>query len=351
MKTLISSLFVVCAAFAAEETAEDKPNIKIIATGGTIAGAAAGQTAYGYKSGQFKVEDLIKAVPGMDKLADVTGEQVMNIGSQDMNDKAWLKLGKRVNEVAADPDVEGIVITHGTDTMEETSYFLDLVATTDKPIVMVGSMRPATAVSADGPGNLYNGVSVAGDEEAKGRGVMVVLNDSIHAARNVTKTDTTNVETFKSLNRGPEGRVATGKVHWFAPTGPKQTGKAEFSLEGINKLPRVDIIYAHANMNVDLIDDAVRHGAQGIVIAGVGDGNMTQEAVNHLAAAAKKGVAVVRSSRVAEGIVLRNNEINDDKMGFVSSGEFNPPKARVLLMLALTRTKDPTKIQKYFDEY
>ena len=180
----------------AEQANRELPIIKILATGGTIAGAQSGESAYGYKSGTFKVDDLIKAVPNLDKLARLDGEQVANIGSQDMNDAVWLKLAKRVNAVLGDRKVDGVVITHGTDTMEETAFFLNLVVKSDKPVVLVGSMRPATAISADGPGNLYNAVATAADPGARGRGVLVVLNDEIHNARNVTKTDTTNVETF-----------------------------------------------------------------------------------------------------------------------------------------------------------
>src|SRR5206468_2109220 len=161
------------------------------------------------------VQDLIQAVPNLDKLANLTGEQVANIGSQDMNDAVWLKLSKRANELLADPKVDGIVITHGTDTMEETAYFLDLTVKSKKPVVLVGSMRPATAVSADGPANLYNAVAVAADPGARGRGVLVVINDSIHYARNVIKTNTTNVETFASPNRGAAGFVHSGKISWF----------------------------------------------------------------------------------------------------------------------------------------
>jgi len=195
--------------------ASAKPAIRILATGGTIAGAQANAQSYGYKSGSFKVEDLINAVPQLKELADLSGEQVANIGSQDMNDAVWLKLAQRVNQVLASPDVDGVVITHGTDTMEETAFFLDLTVKSDKPVVLVGSMRPATAVSADGPANLYSAVAVAASPGAKGRGVLVVLNDEVHAARNVTKTDTTSVETFKSPNRGPAGLVHTGQIAWF----------------------------------------------------------------------------------------------------------------------------------------
>ncbi|MCE9671186.1 type II asparaginase [Myxococcus stipitatus] len=329
-----------------------KAAVRIVATGGTIAGAQGTPQGYGYKAGSFKVEDLIKGVPNLDKLARLSGEQVVNIGSQDMNDAVWLKLAKRTNELLASPDVDAVVITHGTDTLEETAYFLDLVVKSDKPVVLVGSMRPATATSADGPGNLYNAVAVAADPEARGRGVLVVLNDEIHSARNVTKTNTTNVETFRSTNRGPSGVVNTGKVSWFERMDDKKhTTESEFSVADQQRLPRVDILYAHANMSPDLIDSAVRNGAQGIVIAGVGDGNMTQPAMDTLAKAVKKGVVVVRSTRLPSGLVLRNNEINDDQKGFVASGELNPAKSRVLLQLALLETKDPRRVQKLFEEY
>jgi L-asparaginase len=331
--------------------AADLPKVRVLATGGTIAGAQASATGYGYRSGAYDVNSLLSAVPNLDKLAVLTGEQVANIGSQDMNDAIWLKLGKRVNEVLASSDADAILITHGTDTLEETSYFLSLVTRSDKPVVMVGSMRPATAISADGPGNIYNGVAVATDSGARGKGTLVVLNDTIHYARNVVKTDTTSVQTFASLNRGPAGVVHTGTIDWFEPMDRKLGNISEFSLDGLDELPRVDILYAHANMSVDLIDAAIRNGAKGIVVAGVGDGNMTTPALQALAKAAKNGIVVVRSTRLPSGIVLRNNEINDDESGFVVSGELNPAKSRVLLQLALTRTSDPVRIQTIFREY
>jgi L-asparaginase len=336
-------------AFSAQ--AADLPKVRVLATGGTIAGAQASATDYGYKSGAYDVNSLIKAVPNLDKLAVITGEQVANIGSQDMNDEIWLKLAKRVNAVLATPDADAVLITHGTDTLEETSYFLTLVTKSDKPVVMVGSMRPATAISADGPGNIYNGVAVATSPHAKGKGTLVVLNDTIHYARNVVKTDTTSVQTFESINRGPAGVVHTGTVDWFEPM-DKKVGKAtEFSIDTLDKLPRVDVIYAHANMSADLIDSAVAKGAKGLVIAGVGDGNMTTAALDACSKAAKAGVVIVRSTRLPAGIVLRNNEVNDDEKGFVASGELNPSKSRVLLKLALTKTNDVKAIQKMFYEY
>jgi len=328
-----------------------KPRVVILATGGTIAGAqAAGQDA-GYKSGSFQVEDLIKAVPNLGELADISGEQVVNIGSQDMNNEVWLKLAKRLNEVLAKGDVDAVVITHGTDTMEETGYFLSLVIRSTKPVVMVGSMRPATATSADGSANIYNAVSVAVHPKARGRGVMVLLNDEIHYAREATKTNTTQLDTFKSPNRGKAGMTNAGRVYWYDPLVTKHTSTSVFSVDGLSELPRVEIFYAYANVGRDFIDQCVALGCKGMVLAGVGDGNATQAAVAGLQDAIKKGVAVVRSSRTNGGITDRNVELNDDEMGSIASMELNPQKARVLLMLGLTKTGDAKKLQEYFYQY
>jgi len=349
--TLGVATLVAMGGLALAAQAAELPTIRVLATGGTIAGAQASATDYGYKSGTYDVNSLIKAVPNLDKLAVITGEQVANIGSQDMNDEIWLKLARRVNAVLAEPGTDGVLITHGTDTLEETSYFVSLVTKSNKPVVMVGSMRPATAISADGPGNIYNGVAVVTNPGAKGKGTLVVLNDTIHYARNVVKTDTTSVQTFDSINRGPAGLVNTGKVFWFEPMDKKVGPATEFSVDGLDRLPRVDVIYAHASMSADLIDAAIKNGAKGIVVAGVGDGNMTTPALDALTKAAKGGVVVVRSTRLPAGITLRNNEVNDDEKGFVASGELNPAKSRVLLQLALTKTSDPVRIQKMFYEY
>jgi L-asparaginase len=329
---------------------KNKPKIRILATGGTIAGKGT-SGGYGYKAGAFKIEDLISAVPDLDSLASLSGEQVANIGSQDMNDEVWLKLAHRVNDVLQSSDVDGVVITHGTDTMEETAYFLNLVVKSDKPVVLVGSMRPATAVSADGPANLFNAVAATADPRARGRGVLVVINDEIHAARNVTKMNTTNVETFESPNRGAAGLVSAGKIAWFEPMDKRHTTRSQFNIEGRTRLPRVDIIYAHSNMSPDLIRAALNAGAKGLVIAGVGDGNMSKGATQVLADAVKAGVVVVRSTRLSSGLVLRNSEVNDDQLGFVASGELNPGKSRVLLQLSLTATDDPKSIQRVFEQY
>ena len=327
------------------------PQVVVLATGGTIAGAAASDVQAGYTSGQVGVEQLLAAVPQAKKLATLRGEQVSNIGSQDMNDEVWLKLARRVNELLAMPDVAGVVITHGTDTIEETGFFLNLVVKSKKPVVLTAAMRPSTALSADGPLNFYNAVAVAADKDAAGRGVLVVVNDWIHGASSLTKTSTTAVQTFLSPLSGLIGTVAYGDTQFFRGPVGRNTTDSEFSLQGVTSLPRVDIIMAHENMDGALIEAAVAAGAKGLVIAGVGNGNMTEAAAKALAAQAKKGVVCVRASRVTTGRVGRNVELDDDKLGFVASMGLNPQKARVLLRLALTKTTDMKQIQRYFEEY
>lgn len=331
--------------------AAQKPKVIILATGGTIAGAAASQTDAGYKSGAVGVDLLIQAVPQLKDIAEVSGEQIASIGSQDMNDEVWLKLAKRVNEILAIPNVAGIAITHGTDTMEETSYFLHLVTKSDKPVVLTGSMRPSTAMSADGPLNIYNAVAIAADPRARGRGVMVTVDDDIHSAHDIVKTHTTDVGTMSSCEAGLLGAVLFGSDTWYRTPAQVHTRNSEFRIEGVNTLPRVDIIYAHANMSPDVITSAVANGAKGLIIAGVGDGNATAPAWDAVKAAVKKGVVVVRSSRTNGGIIRRNIELNDDEFGTVASMELNPGKARVLLQLALLKTSDAKKIQDYFNRY
>jgi L-asparaginase len=333
------------------QPAGNLPTVVVLATGGTIAGAATTNVQAGYTSGQVGVEQLIAAVPEAKKVANLKGEQISNIGSQDMNDEVWLKLAARVNALVAMPDVSGVVITHGTDTIEETAYFLNLVVKSTKPVVLTAAMRPATALSADGPLNFFNAVAVVADKDAAGRGVLVVINDWIHGAASLTKTSTTAVQTFLSPQSGLIGTVAYGKCEFFRGPIGKHTADTEFSLTGVTALPRVDIIMAHENMDGALIDAAAAAGAKGIVIAGVGNGNLTAPAVKALAAQAQKGVVCVRASRVATGVVGRNVELDDDKLGFVASLDKNPQKARVLLRLALLKPRKAADVQKIFDEY
>jgi L-asparaginase len=351
-RTSIATAMIAVALSVGTARAENgKRNVVILATGGTIAGAAATGTQAGYTSGAVTIDAMIAGVPGLTELASIKGEQVANVGSQDMSFDILLKLAKRINELGRSNAVDGIVITHGTDTMEESAFFLNLTVKTDKPVVMVGSMRPSTAVSADGPLNLYNAVGVAVDPEARGRGVLVVMNDWIHAAHSLTKTSTTAVQTFMSPLRGLVGVAAYGKNDFYTRPEWKHTTQSEFDVSQVTAMPRVDILFASIDMSADLIDAAAANGAKGIVIAGVGNGNMNKASLDAAARAVKKGVVVVRSSRVATGSVGRNVEVSDDELGFIASDELNPQKSRVLLSLALLSKHAPAEIQTMFRTY
>jgi len=347
----VAIVAVLASAQVASAAGKNKANVVILATGGTIAGAAATGTQAGYTSGAVNIDTMIAGVPGITDLANIKGEQISNVGSQDMTFDIMLKLARRINELAKSPGVDGFVITHGTDTMEDTAFFLNLTVKTDKPVVMVGSMRPSTAVSADGPLNLYNAVGVAADPKAAGRGVLVVMNDWIQGAHSLTKTSTTAVQTFMSPLRGLVGTANYGKNDYFTSPEWKHTTQSEFDITGVTTLPRVYIIYASADMSPDLIDCAAANGAKGVVIAGVGNGNMNKASVTAAANAVKKGVVVVRSSRVATGSIGRNVELNDDELGFIASDELNPQKARILLTLALLNKRTPEQMQQLFYTY
>ncbi len=334
------------------ETAEHgRPKVVILATGGTIAGTGKTGTQAGYTSGMMDISSLISAVPGMSKLADIQGEQIANVGSQDMSFEIMIALASRINTVLKSENVNGVVVTHGTDTMEETAFFLNLTVKSHKPVVMTGAMRPSTALSADGPLNLYNAVAVAADPDAAERGILVVMNDRIHEAHSLTKSDTGAVETFISPVNGLIGTVSYGNTAYFRYPFRKHTFQAEFSLHGVSCLPRADILYACADMPADLIACSVSKGAKGIVIAGNGNGNMNAAVLAAAAAEAEKGIFIVRSSRVSSGTVGRNMEIDDDAMKLIASDELNPPKSRILLMLALLKNRSPEEVQRLFYSY
>jgi L-asparaginase len=335
------------AAHSSSEATANLPRVIVLATGGTIAGQADPRAANAYNAGAVSAQQLIQAVPGIEKLAHLSSEQVASIGSQDMNDKAWFQLAHRIQEIFDKNEADAVVITHGTDTLEETAFFLDNVLHTDKPVVLVGSMRPSTAISADGPSNLYEAVEVAADSQARGRGVLVVLDDKIEAARTVTKTNTTSVETFHSPNTGPIGYVDPASVRFTAP--PPAQQPARLALPSGDQLPRVEIIYAHSNMDAVQIDNAIANKAKGIVLAGVGDGNTSKEAIAALHKAAQKGIVVVRSTRVGSGFVNRNVEVNDDTNGFVASLDLNPQKSRIVLQLLIANgITSAAQVQKAF---
>jgi L-asparaginase len=355
MKPLIISLrnifIVMLTLFSQVSCGQKKPVVVILATGGTIAGSAKSGVQAGYTSGQVTIDAMVNGVPDITKLADIKGEQVSNVGSQDMSFEIMIKIAHKIAQLAEKNEVDGFVITHGTDTMEETAYFLNLVCKTDKPIVLVGSMRPSTAVSADGPLNLYNAVAVAADPQARKRGVLLVMNDWIHSAQSLTKVSTTAVQTFMSPLNGLIGISNYGSNEFYRYPYNKFGSQTPFSVSNVSQLPRVDIIYADVDMPADLIEASVQRGAKGIVIAGVGNGNMNKAGLDACAKAAKNGVVVVRSSRVVTGNVGRNVEVNDDQLDFVAAYDHNPQKSRILLSLALMKHKTAKEIQQLFYEY
>jgi L-asparaginase len=327
------------------------PNIYILATGGTIAGAGQSATQTNYTAGAVGIDVLVRAVPQLKQIANITEEQIVRIGSQDMNDQVWLKLAKRINELLSRGDVDGIVITHGTDTMEETAYFLNLTIKSDKPVVLTGAMRPSTSMSADGPLNLYNAVVVAGNLESYGRGVLIAMNGEILGAHGATKTNTVSVETFKSPNSGALGYVNNGKVFYNMSSDKVHTAMSTFDVTGLISLPKVGIVYSYSGVQPEAVNAMINSGYKGIVHAGVGNGNIHKNIFPRLSAARQAGIQVVRSTRVPNGPVTLDAEIDDAQYQFIASQELNPQKSRILLMLALTKTSDWKKIQEYFMQY
>lgn len=329
-----------------------KKNILIIGTGGTIAGTSSSNTdTLGYTSAVLTIDSLINEIPALATIANVTGEQIAQVDSCDMTHDIWLTLAKRINELLALDNIDGIVVTHGTDTLEETAYFLNLVVKSEKPVVIVGAMRPATAISTDGPMNLYNGVILAASQQAIGHGVLVCLNDTINDSRDVTKTNTALQDTFKSPELGYLGYIQGQTPFFYRFPARKHTKNTEFDITALKELPRVEIVYAYVNSNPMMIDFAPAAGIKGLIYAGLGNGNMSQIMEKSLISCAQQDVMVVRSSRVGSGIVTRNGAVNDDACNFIVADSLNPQKARVLLMLALTKTNDPQEIQRMFWEY
>ena len=267
-----------------------------------------------------------------------------------MNDDVWLKLAKRINELLNKEGYDGVVITHGTDTMEETAYFLNLTVHSAKPVVLVGAMRPATGMSADGPLNLYNAVAVAADKNAQGRGVMVCMNDLVLDAKDVIKSNTTSVDTFKGSIYGPLAYIHNGKIFFGRTPTNKHTTESPFYVDNLKVLPKVGIVYSYSNASELPMKAFIDAKFDGIVHAGVGNGNFYHTIFDLAVKAQQKGIQIVRSSRVPTGATTEDAEVDDAKYHFVASQGLNPQKARVLLMLALTKTKDWQQIQQYFNQ-
>ncbi|PKY00418.1 L-asparaginase [Aspergillus campestris IBT 28561] len=322
------------------------PNITIFATGGTIAGNGSSNT--NYTSGVFSVEDLIYAVPSIKNISNVVGDQVSNVGSEDVNSTILLDLSKKINQCVCEDDaMSGAVVTHGTDTLEETAFFLDATLNCSKPVVIVGAMRPASAISADGPYNLIESVTVAVSKDARNRGALVVMNDRIVSTYYVTKTNANTMDTFKAVEMGNVGQVIGGTPYFFfPPTLP--TGRSTYNISEINSIPRVDILYSYQDMQNETIYDTVNRGAKGIVIAGAGAGGVStrfndaiEDVVNNYS------IPVVQSFRTGSGEVPYA-EIASTSSTHIASGYLNPQKSRILLGLLLAEKKSLTEIAGAF---
>jgi glutamin-(asparagin-)ase len=325
--------------------------IVIVGTGGTIAGAGVSTTAANtYESAVVGVQELIAAVPAIADVADVRGEQLFQIDSVSLTDALLLKLAHRLSALLKQDDVDGIVVTHGTDTMEETAYFLNLVLKSAKPVVVVGSMRPGTALGADGPMNLYNAVVVAASAQSRAKGTLVVMNDEIHTARDVTKTSTMKLETLQSPY-GPLGFVVEGETRYYRLPARPHTVATEFDIDRIHDLPDVQVVYAHGNMSRAAYDALAAAGAQGIIHAGMGAGNVPEYIRDALAELRERGVFIVRSTRAGSGAVVRSGAVSDDRYDWIAVDDQNPQKARLLLALALTLTDDTSALQRIFWTY
>lgn len=356
MKKVFSLVFVVLLGFQVQaqskgttSSSKDEPRVIILATGGTIAGSGESSTKAAYTAGKIPIENLLNAVPEMHKLGKIKGEQIAQIGSQDMNVETWLKLSNRINEIFEKNEADGVVITHGTDTQEETAYFLELTVNSKKPVVLVGAMRPATAMSQDGNRNLLDAVMVAASPNSKEAGVVIAMNEAVFAARDVTKTITTNMATFQSRNFGPIGLIFDGKVSYYYKS--LRSPDKKFDVKGLTKLPQVEIVYGYADASPRAVKAAKEEGVKGIVYAGMGNGNFNAPVGEALADAAKSGIIVCRAARAGAGRVTLFNEVDDKALGFVVADDLNPQKARILLMLALTQTQDSGVIQDMFFKY
>ncbi len=335
----VAALLAAASVLRAQDTL---PVVHVIATGGTISNTG---------GDRLTGEELIKSLPGIDRVAKVTVEQFTNVASGSITQTNWRDLALRINELyRTRPEIRGIVVTHGTDTMEETAYFLDLTVASCRPVIVTGAMRQATAIGADGPANLFDAISTAALPSAEGRGTMVLLNDEIFAARDVAKVHTTRPNAFDSPTRGPLGDV-TRRVEFYHPASRTGCSQPQFTLTPTTVFPRVDIVYAYLGADSVIVQALVDAGARGIVVAGAGSGATTPAQGAALRHAREKGVAIVTASRTGSGSVGtgggRGAGTQAPQLG---AGDLSAQKARIRLMLALTQTTDPARLIELFTE-
>ncbi|QSZ36746.1 hypothetical protein DSL72_006629 [Monilinia vaccinii-corymbosi] len=325
------------------------PNITVFATGGTIAGSASSNIATtGYAAGAVGILSLLDAVPEVLNISNVAGVQISNVGSSDVTTSILLNLSKKINDVVCnDETMSGAVITHGTDTLEESAFFMDATVNCNKPVVIVGAMRPSTDISADGPFNLLEAITVGVSPKAVGRGALVVLNDRIVSAYYVTKTNANTMDTFKALEQGNLGEIVSNTPYFFYPP-VEPTGKTAYDISHVTEIPRVDILFAHQDMHNDTLYNAISSGAKGIVIAGSGAGSVpasvrvaVEDVINRL------NIPVVQSTRAPSGEVPLS-DISSETAKHIASGYLNPPKSRVLLGILLALDKNIAEISDAF---
>lgn len=324
-------------------------NIIILATGGTIAGTGESGKTTNYKAGNLDIQELINSVSDLDKIANIYGEQIANVDSNDITINHWLTLVNRINELSKDDNIDGFVITHGTDTLEETAYFLDLTVKTEKPVVVTGAMRPSTATSADGPFNLYQSVALAASDSSRGQGSMVVFSDGIYSGRTVQKVNTFKTNAFNSREFGCLGYMRDNIPYFFNKSIKPHTVNSQFDVTGLNKIPDVSIAYFNIGADPSILDYLAQI-SEGIVIAGSGCGSFSSSWIEKVKELATKGIPVVRASRIGSGIILKDEGI-DKSENCIPGNTLSPPKARILLSLALTKTRDYSEIEKIFAEY
>ena len=324
-------------------------NIVVIATGGTIAGSGDKGKTTNYKAGVYDVKALTDSVEGLDKVANIMGVQICNVGSDDLKYDNWISIANMINKLAKDDSISGFVITHGTDTLDETAYFLNMVVKTDKPVVITGAMRPATAISADGPMNIYQSVALAASEEAVGKGVMVVFSDGIYGGRDVQKVNTSKTGAFGQNDLGSLGFMRDEIPYFYNQSTKPHTSNTEFSVDGLTTLPKVGIAYFSVEADPGVLD-YMAENFDGIVVAGAGSGCMSEAWTKKLGELESKNIPVVRTSRIANGNIAGDDYFDHYKNMIVGSN-LAPYKARILLQLALTKTKNIDEIKAMFEKY
>lgn len=323
--------------------------VAIIATGGTIAGTGEPGKTAAYYAGEISVETILSSIPMIENIAHIETYQLFNVDSNEMDEAHWMTLTKKINEVARRPEIDGIVVTHGTDTLDETAYFLNLTVYTNKPVVITGAMRPATATSADGPFNLYQAVCLAISEDAKGQGVMGLFSNTIYSGRDIQKVNNYKIDAFDQNSFGCLGYMQDEKAYFFSKTFKLHTTHSAFSLGDMETLPKVAIAYYYAGALAEILSFLAKDH-QGIVIVGSGSGNYSKSWLEEIEKLSAQGIVFVRASRVANGIIF-NDEIFDPHHICVPANTLSAQKARVLLMLALSKTRNIDQIKDIFQQY